>query len=165
METGSKSSETSPWKGADFVLPLFLLMPAADFAAIHGEQAAALHIGGADVVRASPWLMIAAAVFTPLMLAGSRWARWRHGITASLVILCVVSAPWLLWLASSAIPLSRGLSNQEYADLRRAFEIPSVRYAATGEGHRLRVRREDDTAELRQFLQRLGVLRAEGVAQ
>ena len=158
METESQTSKCSPWKGADFVLPLFLFIPAGDFAAIHGGQAAALHIWGADIVRASPWLMIAAAVFTPLMLAGSRVARWRHGITAAMVFLCVFSAPFLLDVSSSAIPLSRGLSNQEYADLRRAFEIPIVSYAA-GEGHRLRVRSSDDTAELRRHLQLIGVLR------
>jgi len=163
METEPQTSAPSPWKRADFLLPLFLLMPAADFAAIHGDQAAALHILGADVVRACPWLMIAAAVFTPLMLAGSRLARWRHGITAALVILCVVSAPCLLGVVSSSIPLSRGLSKQEYADLQRAFEIPSVRYAASGEGHRLRVRRADDTVELRRHLQLIGVLRTEAV--
>lgn len=162
MDAERPSSKTFPWKWADFVLPLLLFMPAADFAAICGDQAAALHMRGADVVRHSQFLMFAAAVFVPLILVGTRLARWRHRITAALVILCMMSAPILLWVATSAIPLSRELTQEEYADFREAFEIPSARYSATGEGHRLRVRREDDTAGLRWYLKRMGVLGAAG---
>lgn len=156
--------EESPWKGAGFVLllVLFLLMPAADFAAIHGDQAAHLQIWGAAVVRVSPLLMLASAVFTPLIFAGTRLARWRHGITELVIILCVFSAPLLLLVRSSSIPLSRGMTIKESEDLRKDHPIPSVRYSASGEGYRLRVRREDDTAELRSYLRRMGVLRAGG---
>lgn len=165
MEAEPQAPRESPWKGADFLLPLFLLMPTADFAAIHGGQAAALGIAGAQIVQLSPLLMIAAAVFTPLVLARTRWARLRHGVTVALVFLCLMSAPWLLAAGSLSIPLSRGLSHQEAADLKKAFGIPTVRSSSSGEGHHLRVKRADDTAELRQHLRSIGVLRAEDVRQ
>ena len=165
METEPPTSESSPLKAVDFALPLFLLMPTADFAAIHGEHSAALHIWGAEVVKLSPVLMVAVAVFAPLLLAASRWARWRRGITTVLVFMCVFSAPALLAVGSSAIPLSRGLRKQEVADLRQAFDIPTVPYASSGAGRCLRVRRSDDTAELRRHLLLLGVLRAEDEAR
>lgn len=79
-----------------------------------------------------------------------------------MVILCVFSAPLLLLVGSSSIPLSRGMTSKESEDLRKDHPIPSVSYSSSGEGYRLRVRREDDTAELRDYLGRMGVLRAEG---
>lgn len=162
MDAERPSSKEFPWKWTDFILPLLLFMPAGHFAAIYGGQAAALRIPGAEVVLASPWLMLASAFLTSLFFARTRLARWRHGITALLVLIWVMSPVWLLEKGSSAIPLSRELTQEEYADFREAFEIPSARYSATGEGHRLRVRREDDTAGLRWYLKRLGVLGAAG---
>ncbi|MCX6847804.1 MAG: hypothetical protein NTY98_02690 [Verrucomicrobia bacterium] len=153
MEDPAAAPQSSPWKGVDFVLPLFLLMPAGDFAAIHGGQAAALHIAGAGPVQLSPLFMVAAGVFTPLLLHRTRLSRWRHGITAALVFLCVLSPVWLLDAGSSAIPLSRKFSHEENTVLRQTFDMPCV-----FTGHHLRVRRADDTAALRSYLQKLGVL-------
>lgn len=164
METQPPASEEFPWKWADFALPLLLFMFAADAAAICGDQAAALHIWGAEIVRCSQWLTFGVALFMPLFFAGTRLARWRHRITEGLVILCVFSAPLLLLVASSSIPLSRGLTSEEAEDLLKTYPIPTVRYSA-GEGNQLRVRREDDTIELREYLGRMGVLRAEGAQE
>jgi hypothetical protein len=157
MEDPAPAPQSSPWDVGDFVLPLFLLMPAGDFAAIHGELAAALHIAGADLVKISPLFMLAAAIFTPLLLHRTRLARWRHGITAAMVFLCVLSPVGLLEAGSSSIPLSRWLSHEESAALRQAFDVPCV-FSTAGKGQCLRVRRADDTAALRRYLQTLGVL-------
>lgn len=67
----SPASEEFPWKGADFALPLLLFMFAADAAAIYGDQAAALRIWGAEIVRCSQWLTFGVALFTPLIFAGT----------------------------------------------------------------------------------------------
>lgn len=153
MADPAPAPKSSPWKGVDFALPFFLLMPAGDFAAIHGGQAAALHIAGAGLVQLSPLFMVAAGIFTPLLLHRTRLSRWRHGITVALVVLCVLSPVWLLDAGSSAIPLSRRLSQEESTALRQACDVPCV-----FTGHHLRVRRADDTAALRSYLQKLGVL-------
>lgn len=158
MEDPAPAPQSSPWQGGDFVLPLFLLMPAGDFAAIHGDQAAALHIAGAGLVKISPLFMLAAAIFTPLLLHGTRLARWRQGITAAMVFLCLMSAPLLLKAGSSSIPLSRWLSHEESTALRQAFDVPYLVCSASSEGLCMRVRRADDTAALRHHLQTLGVL-------
>lgn len=143
----------------DFALPLFLLMPAGDFAAIHGGQAAALHIAGAGLVQLSPLFMLAAAIFTPPLLFGTRLSLWRQGITAAMVFICVLSPVLLLEAGSSSIPLSRRLSHEESEALRQAFDVPCLFCSdSSEEGQRLRVRRADDTAALRSYLQALGVL-------
>lgn len=162
MDAERPSSKEFPWKWTDFILPLLLFMPAGHFAAIYGGQAAALRIPGAEFVKHSHFLMFAAAVFVPLILAGTRLARWRHGITAAMVFLCLMPVPLLMQAVSSTIPLSRELTQEEYADFREAFEIPSMLDSAVREGHFLRVRRKDDKAGLRWYLKRLGVLGAAG---
>ncbi len=148
----------------DLALPLFLLMPTADFAAIQGGQAAALHIAGAGFVQLSPVFMLAAALGTPLLLHRTRLARWRRGIAAAMVFLCLFSPLLLLDAASSSIPLSRFLTQEESTGLRKTFDIPYVT-SASGAGHRLRVRCADDTPALRHHLQALGVLATDHAAR
>lgn len=157
MADPAPAPPSSPWQVGDFALPLFLLIPAADFAAIHGGQAETLHIPGAGLVQLSPVFMLAAAVLTPLLLHRTRLARWRHWITAALVFLCVLSPSWLLQAGSSSIPLSRLFSHGESAGLRQAFGVPCV-LNTSGKARRIRVRRADDTPALRSYLQELGVL-------
>lgn len=140
------------------MLPLFLLMPAIDVASIYGDQAETLHIAGAGLVKLSPLFMLGAAIFTPALLHGTRLSRWRQGITIALVFLCLMSSPWLLKAGSSSIPLSRWLSHEESAALRQAFDVPCLFCSDTPEGQCLRVRRADDRAALRNYLQTLGVL-------
>lgn len=140
------------------MLPLFLLMPTIDAASIYGDQAETLHIAGAGFVKLSPLFMLAAALFTPALLHGTRLSRWRQGITIAVVFLCLMSAPWLLQAGSSSIPLSRWLSHEESDALRQAFDVPCLFCSDTPEGQCLRVRRADDTAALRNYLQALGVL-------
>ena len=150
--------ESSPWQAGDFVLPLFLLMPTIDAAAIYGDQAEALHIAGAGFVKLSPLFMLAAAIFTPALLHGTRLTRWRQGITVAVIFLCLMSAPLLLRAGSSSIPLSRWLSHEESDALRQAFDVPCRFCSESPEGQCLRVRRADDSAALRSYLQQLGVL-------
>lgn len=159
MEDPAPAPQSSPWEPGAFVMPLFLLMPTCDAASIYGDQAAALHITGAGFVKLSPLFMLAAALFTPALLYGTRLSRWRHGIAVAMVILCLMSAPWLLRAGSSSIPLSRWLSHEETDALRQAFDIPCLFCSdSREEGQCLRVRRADDTAALRSYLQQLGVL-------
>ncbi len=159
MEDPAPAPQSSPWKGGDFVLPFFLLMPICSVASIYGDQAAALHIAGAGLVKISPLFMLAAAIFTPALLHGTRLDRWRHGITLAMIFLCLMSAPWLLKAGSSSIPLSRGLSNEESTALWQAFNVPCLFCSdSSEEGQCMRVRRADDTAALRKYLQTLGVL-------
>lgn len=158
MEDPAPAPQSSPWQGGDFVLPLFLLMPTCDVASIYGDQAAALHIAGAGLVKISPLFMLAAAIFTPLLLHRTRLARWRQGITAAMVFLCMLSPVGLLKAGSSSIPLSRWLSHEESTALRQAFDVPCLFCSDSAEGQCLRVRRADDTAALRSYLQTLGVL-------
>ncbi len=165
MEAPAPAPQPSPWKGVDFVLPLFLLMPTCDVASIYGDQAETLHIAGAGLVKLSPLYMLAAAIFTPALLHGTRLTRWRHGITVAMVFLCLMSAPWLLNAGSSAIPLSRSLSHEESTGLRQAFDVPCLFCSDSSEdGPCLRVRRADDTAALRSYLQTLGVLATAGAS-
>ena len=158
MDDPAPAPESSPWDVGDFVLPLFLLMPTIDTASIYGDRAAALHIAGAGLVKLSPLFMVAAAIFTPALLHGTRLTRWRHGIAIAVIYLCLMSAPWLLEAGSSSIPLSRWLSHEERDALRQAFDVPCLFCSDSAEGQCLRVRRADDTAALRSYLQTLGVL-------
>lgn len=158
MEDPEPAPESSPWQAGDFVLPLFLLMPTIDAASIYGDQAETLHIAGAGFVKSSPWFMLAAAIFTPALLHGTRLSRWRQGITAAVIFLCLMSAPLLLKAGSSSIPLSRWLSHEESDALRQAFDVPCLFCSDSADGQCLRVRRADDTAALRSYLQTLGVL-------
>ena len=152
--------QSSPWRAVDFLLPFFLLLPAGDIAATHGSQVATLNIPGAGLVKLSPLFMLVAAIFTPPLLYRTRLARWRHGITTAMVFFCVLSPPGLLEAGSSSIPLSRWLSHEESDLLRQAFHVPCLFCSASSAsaGQYVRVRRDADTAELRSYLQRLGVL-------
>lgn len=159
MEDPAPAPQSSPWEPGYFLMPLFLLMPTCDAASIYGERAAALHIAGAGLVKLSPLFMLAAAIFTPVLLHGTRLDRWRHEIAVAMVILCLMSAPWLLKAGSSSIPLSRWLSHEESEALRQAFDVPCLFCSdSSEEGQCLRVRRADDSAALRSYLQTLGVL-------
>ncbi len=103
--------------------------------------------------------MLAAAIFTPALLSVTCLARWRGWIASAMVFLCVLSPSWLLKAGSSSIPLSRWLSHEESTALRQAFDVPCLFCSdSSEEGQCLRVRRADDTAALRSYLQTLGVL-------
>ena len=158
MEVPAPAPQSSPWQVGDFVLPLFLLMPICSVASIYGDQAAALHIAGAGLVKLSPMFMLAAAIFTPALLHGTRLTRWRQGITAAMVFLCMLSPVGLLEAGSSSIPLSRTLYQEESTGLQQSFDVPYLVCSASGGGLCMRVRRADDTAALRGYLQKLGVL-------
>lgn len=158
MEDPAPAPRSSPWKGVDLVIPLVLLLPTCGAASIYGDQAATLHIAWEGLIRLSPFYMLAAAIFTPALLSVTCLARWRGWISSAMVFLCVLSPSWLLKAGSSAIPLSRWLSHEESTALRQAFDVPCLFCSDSGEGQCLRVRRADDTAALRSYLQTLGVL-------
>jgi hypothetical protein len=71
---------------------------------------------------------------------------------------CIGLSLLLVFTGTTTIQVSRWLNQSEKEDVRQHFDIPFVQYSATGEGHRLRVRRADDSDALRAYLTKIGVL-------
>jgi len=159
MTEPAEPPRESPWKGADLVLPMLLLIPAADVTALDGSMAAELEVPGAALVRMSPWIMLGMAIVCPYLFFHTRWARFRRSLTMGLVFLCLMSPSLLVAATCSSIRLSRMLSSDEVEDLHRRFPFPTFLYSASGEGDCLVIRRSVDAPALRGYLDGLGVLR------
>ncbi len=153
-------TESSPWNGGDVALAVVLLLPAADTAAIFGDRARSLGIWGAELAQGAHFLMIGAFFVVPPLLLAGPLSRWRHEITACVFFLCIMFPPWLLSIGSVAIPLSRSMTHEEVITLRETFKIPTLN-TSDSDGPCMRLRRSDDRAEIRAYINGIGVIATE----
>lgn len=160
MREELSETESSPWNGGDVALAVVLFLPAADTAAIYGDRAQSLDIWGADLAQGTHFFMIGAFLVVPPLLQGGPLSRWRHEITTCVLFLCIMFPPWLLSLGSVAIPLSRSMTHEEVTTLRETFKIPTL-HTSESDGPSLRLRRSDDRAEIRAYINSIGVIATE----
>ena len=145
-------------RSRDWIIPVVLFIPAASISAIHGGQAEILRRPTASFAQTSHfWMLVLVAVSFAIRPPKLAAAVWLSGLA------CVAYAPLLLAFGSSSIPLSRPLSSAELEAFRHRFAGPFVCYSASGEGDRLRVRRQDYTETMKSHLQSIDVLREGGI--
>jgi hypothetical protein len=146
------------WDGGDFILPLFLFLPAAGIASIYGGRAETLHIPGAEIAQCAHFFMVASSFVVPMMLSVGRVARSRHAVTMGISFLCLAFPALLLNFGSIGIPLSRTMSHEEVMTLQETFGIPTLHTDDSREGKRLLLRRSDFTESVSAYLASIGVV-------
>lgn len=132
-----------------------ILMNGSSFAAVDGRFARELGLSGSAAIPYVPWIALAAYLFAvvPIRRIKTRWKRWVSFILATLVANLVVFYPvGLLRQGSVRIPIVEHLSAESHAAFEKRYSVRWVEYSSSTEGTCVRVRREDYSRALAEFV-------------
>lgn len=141
-----------------------ILMNASSFAAIHGRFAQQLELSGSSVIPYIPWTALVIyilAVFT-ISKVTTKWKRWVSFVAVTIVMNAVTTYPvGVLERGSTRIPIDDFLNRDSKTTLEANYPIKWVSYSRSGEGTCIRVRRDDYSDSLAEFVSTLVEKQAE----
>jgi hypothetical protein len=146
-----------------FALSIF--MNGSSFAAIHGGWAMRLDLSGSEIIPFIPWLATGLYIGAVIGVKRIRRAplRWISFIVVTLAGMALGALPvWMLERGSVRIPVADFPSKEAAVAFEAKYPVRWVSYSASGEGHSVRVRKEDYSPELAEFITALIARQAAG---
>lgn len=136
-----------------FALSIFI--NGSSFAAIHGGWAMRLDLSSSEFIPFIPWLATGLYIAAVIGVKRIRRAplRWLSfiGVTFASMVLSALPV-WMLEHGSVRIPVADFPSKEANAAFEAKYPVRWVSYSASGEGHFLRVRKEDYSPDLAGFI-------------
>ncbi|WP_411825412.1 hypothetical protein [Luteolibacter sp. AS25] len=135
-----------------------ILMNGSTFAAIQGRFAQQLELPGSAAIPYIPWIAVVGFIAAVIAISSIKktWIRWCSFVMAILLANVIIAYPILLLnRGSKVVTTKERISNEDLASFKARFPVLLVSYSSSNEGNVIRVRNDQYSQEMREYLSQL----------